>query len=195
MFNQKNKNGYYSVEELKALSLKSFGDNLYISKKVSIYGAEKVSIGSFVRIDDFCVLSGKISIGNLVHIGSHGSLLAGDIGITIEDCVNISQGVRIYCASDDYSGESMTSPLIPEEYKRVYYAPINIKRHSIIGSGSTILPGVTLAEGTAIGAMSMIKSGTKPWNIYAGIPAKLIKERSRNLLELEKKFLDKNGSI
>jgi acetyltransferase-like isoleucine patch superfamily enzyme len=51
-----------------------------------------------------------------------------------------------------------------------------------------VLPGVTLGEGCAIGAMSLVMKDVEPWSIYAGIPAKKIKERKNNLLKLEKQF-------
>ena len=70
-------NSFYSNEELKQLGLKSFGKNVLISKKCSIYGADKISIGNNVRIDDFCILSGKIVIGNYVHISAYSALYAG----------------------------------------------------------------------------------------------------------------------
>lgn len=51
-------NSYYSNEELDLLQC----------KKASIYSAQKISIGNNVRIDDFVILSGRILIGNYVHI-------------------------------------------------------------------------------------------------------------------------------
>lgn len=57
---------FYNEVELKNLGLKSYGENVLISKKCSIYGAENIEIGNNVRIDDFCILSGEIKIGNCV---------------------------------------------------------------------------------------------------------------------------------
>ena len=61
-------NSFYSDEELKKIRFKSLGENVLISKKASIYSPEKIIIGNNVRIDDFCILSGNIQIGNHVHI-------------------------------------------------------------------------------------------------------------------------------
>ena len=61
---------FYSPEELKALGLKEYGEDVRISRKCSIYGAGNISLGSHVRIDDFCLLSGKISLGSYVHIAA-----------------------------------------------------------------------------------------------------------------------------
>ena len=65
---------FYTVEELSSLGLKSYGHNVLISRKCSIYGAVNITIGDNVRIDDFCILSGNITIGSNVHISAYVSL-------------------------------------------------------------------------------------------------------------------------
>lgn len=170
----------------------SVGDNVYISRKASIYGADKINIGSNVRIDDFCILSGHISIGNFIHIAAYTALYGGNDGIFISDFANLSSRVSVYSVSDDYSGETMTNPMIPDEYKNVTSRPVYIERHVIIGATSVVLPGVTLGEGSAFGSFSFICSDSKPWSINAGIPAKPIKERSKEVLKIEQRFIVEN---
>lgn len=184
-------NSFYSVGELAELSFKAVGNNVYISKKASIYGSDKIIIGSNVRIDDFCILSGNITIGDNVHIAAGTYLYGGDAGITICDFANISSRNAIYAVSDDYSGVTMSNPMIPDEYKNVFERQVIIGKHVIIGSGCTILPGVTIPEGVALGAMSLVKSDLEEWFIYAGVPAKKIKKRSKELLLLENQFISK----
>ena len=86
----------------------------------------------------------------------------------------------------------MTNPMVPDKYKDISEESVLIRRHVIIGTGSTILPGVILEEGTAVGAMSLIRKSTDSWGIYAGIPAKRLKERRKDLLIKEKEFLEDN---
>lgn len=185
-------NSFYSVDELKELGLASLGDNVLISCKSSIYGASKINIGNNVRIDDFCILSGKINIGNHIHIAAYTALYGGEKGIFVDDFVNISSKITIYSISDDYSGETMTNPMIPDKYKKVLSEKVVIERHVIMGSGCVVLPGVVLKEGSAFGAMSLINRSSEPWSINAGIPFKKIKNRSKKLLELEKEFKEAN---
>jgi acetyltransferase-like isoleucine patch superfamily enzyme len=180
----------YSEEELKNIGFKSIGNNVRISKKASIYSPNLISIGSNVRIDDFCVLSGEISIGSNIHIAVYSGLFGGREGIFIEDYSNISSKVTIYAISDDYSGETMTNPTIPEKYKNVQEEKVIIEKHVIIGSGCVVLPGVRLKEGSAFGAMSLINKSVTSWSINAGIPIRKIKNRSKNLLNLEREFLN-----
>lgn len=181
-------NSFYSSEELQELGLAAVGTNVLISRKASIYGGSHISIGSNVRIDDFCILSGKITIGSYIHISAYTGIFAGDSGVTIHDYTTISGRCNIYGKTDDYSGEAMTNPMVPEAYIQVTDAPVIFEKHSIIGCGSTILPGVTIAEGTSVGCMSLVKKNTKPWIMYAGIPAKELRKRNQKPLELEKLF-------
>lgn len=180
---------YFSKEELANIGFESLGDDVNISRRASIYSPEKISIGNHVRIDDFVFISGGhgISIGNYVHIAV-GSSLYGKFGINIGDYVNISGKVTILSASDDYSGECMTGPLVDSKYVHIFGGAVLIEKHVIIGTGSVIMPDVVLHEGTAIGALSFVKHSTEPFSIYAGIPAKKIKERKTNLKEFETMF-------
>ena len=54
------------------------------------------------------------------------------------------------------------------------------------------MPGIKIAQGTAIGAMSLVLKSTKPWSINVGVPAIYIKERDTGLKIMEKEFLNEN---
>lgn len=182
-------NSFYTEEELKKLGLKSVGQNVSISKKASIYGSESISIGDNVRIDDFCILSGTVTIGSYVHIAAYSSIFSGEAGVILDDFVNVSSRVAIYGKSDDYSGESATSPLISEEYENIQDERVKLEKYSLIGTGTTILPGVVIKEGAAVGAMSLVNKDLSSYSINAGIPASKIKERSKKMVEKYKEFL------
>ncbi|MGN0141584.1 MAG: acyltransferase [Roseburia sp.] len=182
---------FYSQKELEKIGFKELGEDVKISRHTCIYGAETISIGNHVRIDDFCRMSGKIKIGDYVHISVYDALFGGSEGIVIEDFANLSSRVSVYAQSDDYSGEELTNSTIPNEYKKIISKVVRIERHAIIGASSVILPGVTVAEGTACGAMSLINKSTEPWSLCVGIPAKKIKDRKKELLVKEKMFLDR----
>lgn len=171
------------------MNFKHVGENVKISDKASIYDAEKIEIGDFSRIDDFCVISGKVKMGRNVHIAVFCNVAGGDEGITIDDFSGVAYGSNIFSQTDDYSGMVLTGPTIPEKYTNVTRKPVHIKRHCIIGAGSVILPGVVLEEGTSIGALSLVTKSTDCWSIYFGIPARKIKDRKRQMLELEKEYI------
>lgn len=179
-------------EAIEALGFASVGENVQISDRASFYGANRISLGSNVRIDDFCVLSagvGGISIGDYVHIAVYSSLI-GTGKISLSDFCNISSRVAIYSSNDDYSGAAMTNPMVPSEYTGVTHDDVFLGKHVIVGSGSVILPGVMLDEGVAVGALSLVHKNCEAFGIYAGNPARRIKDRRRELLELERRFLE-----
>ena len=181
---------FYDEEELKQLGFKRVGENVKISRKASIYGAGNIAIGNNVRIDDFCILSGCIEIGNYVHIAAYASLFAGTAGIIMKDFSCVSSRCAVYAISDDYSGNSLTNPMVPDKYRGVREERVVLDKHVLVGTGSTILPGVFISEGASVGAMSLVNKSLEPWGIYVGIPCKKIKDREKTILHLEKEFLD-----
>lgn len=182
--------GWISRYDLEKMGFAALGENVLISEKASIYNPSKISFGSNVRIDDFCVLSagdGGFKIGNYVHIALQASLV-GAGKITMGDFSGLSSRVSIYSSNEDYSGAFLTNPTVPREFCGVTNADVVIEKHVIIGSGSIVLPGVTVGEGCAVAALSMVKKDCAPFGIYSGVPAQRIRERKKDLLELEKKL-------
>ncbi len=182
-------NSFYSEEELKNLGLASYGENVLISRNAAIYGAKNMIVGNNVRIDDFCILSGKIQIGNNVHIAAGVYIFAGEEGVILNDFSGVSSRCAIYAASDDYTGNYMTNPTVPDKYRKVTGGTIYIGRHSLVGTGCTILPGIKIGDGASIGAMSLINKDIEEYTMNVGIPCKKIKERSKEMLEYEKEYL------
>jgi galactoside O-acetyltransferase len=177
-------NSFYTPAELSSLGLKGHGENVRISRKASIYCPERIEIGSNVRIDDFCILSGRIKLGDYIHIAAQSLLFGGESGIVMEDFSALSSRCAVYAESDDYSGDHLSNPTCPEQYRAPHGGEVVMKRHVIVGSGSTLLPGVLIGEGVAIGAMSLVIRDLPPWNICAGIPCRAIKARSRKVIAL-----------
>lgn len=182
-------NGYYNVDELLKLGFKKIGKDVLVSTKASLYGLNNIEIDDYSKIDDFTIISGNVKIGKNVHIASSCRVAGGNSGIIFEDFSGLAYGVQVFTQTDDYSGQAMTNPTIPKEYKNVFEKNILIGKHVIVGTLSVIMPGVQLKEGTAIGAMSLVRKSTEPWSVYLGNPAKKIKNRSKKLLELEKEYL------
>lgn len=181
--------GVLNRDQLLAMGFRSVGEDVRISDKASIYGAGEISIGSHVRIDDFCVLSGRIELGSYIHIAVYSALFGGQAGIRVDDFANISSRVCVYALSDDYSGMTMTNPMVPDKYKHVDHGPVHIGRHCIIGTGSSVMPHVKIGEGCAFGAYSFINRSCEPWGMYVGIPCKRIRERKRELIRLQDEML------
>ncbi len=172
------------------LGFKSLGKNVLVSKKASLYGISRIALGDHVRIDDFCFFSageGGITLGRYIHISPYCSM-AGKGAIIMDDFSGLSSRVAIYSSSDDYSGNSLTNPTVPDEYKTVVHGEVHLQKHVIIGAGSIILPNVIIGEGTAIGALSLVTRNVEAYKIAIGNPLKVIKERSKEIINLEWKL-------
>jgi acetyltransferase-like isoleucine patch superfamily enzyme len=120
-------------------------------------------------------------------------IAGGKPGIQLHDFCTLAYGVKIFSQSDDYSGESMVNSLVDSRYKSEVFSSVVLKKHVIIGTNSVVLPGVTVAEGCSVGAMSLLNKSTEPWGLYVGTPAFRCKERKQDLLILEQQFLKENN--
>jgi acetyltransferase-like isoleucine patch superfamily enzyme len=181
-------NSFLSQVELSGLGFKQLGDDVKISRNAIFYGAAFISIADKSRIDDFSIISasstGEVQIGAYVHLGANVNLF-GNSGIKIGDYSGISPGTRLFSESDNFSGDFLTNPTIQRNLRNVKSGSIELEQHSIIGSNCVVLPGVIVGEGTAVGALSLVDKSLDKWGIYAGVPARRLKNRNRGLLELE----------
>lgn len=185
----KNGTSYYAEDELKDIGLKECGKNVFLSKKASLYGIQDIVIGDNVRIDDYCIISGNVTIGSFVHIGAYTALYGGIYGIKLDNFVTLSSRVAVYSETDDYYGESLTNPLIQGEFRKTSGGKVVFEKHVLIGSGCTVLPDVTIGAGSAVGAMSLVRESLPEWGVYAGIPSRKINNRKKEILKLEKAYL------
>ncbi|MEM0937208.1 MAG: acyltransferase [Pseudomonadota bacterium] len=186
--------GYLSREALDAMGFASLGANVRISDKAAIYDAPLIRLGDNCRVDDFSTLSGRVTMGRNVMISALCHVAGGMPGVDLADFATLAYGVKFMSQSDDYTGATMTGPTVPAAYKREIKARSALGRHVIVGTNSVILPGVEVAEGCAIGAMSLVTRSTEPWGIYAGCPARRLRDRRQDLLALEQAYLAAEGA-
>lgn len=181
--------GYFATPELRAMGFASVGENVRIAKTCNIVGLGNIEIGDNVRIDGHThiIATGPVVLGSFIHIGAHCHLAARG-GIEMGNFSGLSQGVKLYSASDDYSGRAMTNPMVPERFTDVRVEQIQIGRHAIFGSGSVVLPGCAIGEGVAVGALSLVTYDLAQWGIYSGTPARRLRDRKRDLLAKEAAF-------
>lgn len=177
---------FFSIEEIRALGFRDIGNNVKISRLISVYSPNQITIFDNTRIDDFCILSGGsgLSIGKHVHL-SAGVTILGNGKISIGDYSSISVKTSIFSSNDDYSGQFLTNPTVPNEYRNVHTDLVSIGKKVIIGAHSVVLPGTVCEDNTAFGAFTLLKGQYPKDSTYAGIPAKKIKERIINHYELK----------
>jgi galactoside O-acetyltransferase len=173
---------FYSDTELANLGLKSYGQNVKISKFCRIYNPGIIEIGNNVRIDDFCILSANLEtffiLEDFIHI-SAGVYIYGYGGFHVKSYSNLSASVKIYSVNDDYSGPYLVGPTVPTIHRNIQQSQIIIEKYVVIGCNSVVLPNSKLNEGVSIGCNSLVKSVCNEWSVYAGTPLKYIKKRQR----------------
>jgi acetyltransferase-like isoleucine patch superfamily enzyme len=184
-------NIFFDIKELKAC-----GKNVIIGKTVRIRYPHLVSIGDNCIIDDFTYISTKLRLEGYNHISSGCKIIGGpQSSFVMKPFSTLAPNVVVSAGSDDYVG-GIATPFVNKEFKgAVKYGEIILGRHSVIGSGSILLPNVVLKDGASVGALSLVNQSLDEWTLYAGIPAKKIKSRNkREILEFEINFLNNHQS-
>jgi dTDP-4-amino-4,6-dideoxy-D-glucose acyltransferase len=174
----------------------SIGRGVMLDEAARFYGAPQISLGPMTRVDAFAVISAThpVRVGVHVHIAVGVKVFASGGSVTIEDFAGLSADVKVYTASDDYTGGALTNPTVPTEFRDIAGRDVVIGRHVIVGAGSVLLPGVTLGEGSSVGALSLVREDVEPGVVVAGIPARPVGLRDiGRLRELEAGLLAKEA--
>jgi len=144
------------------------GYNCRIDAYTETNSKQVITIGKNVQINDY------------VHIGAVES-------IEIEDNVLIASKVFITDHNHgNYSGENQDSPETIPHDRTIYSKPVKIKKNVWLGEFVSVLSGVTIGEGSIIGAMSVVNKDIPPFTIAVGSPAKVIKKYNFNTNKWEK---------
>lgn len=175
-------------EEIKK-EFKSCGENVLIGHNVMFTNPSNISLGDNVRIDPFTLITCELETGDYVQICSHVVLSGGDKRkVTLGDWTFIGYGTKLFCASEDYSGDH--GPV--NEFwgkNKINVGDIRLENYSGIASDVVVFPGVTLPEGCTVGAQSLIhtKNNLKPWSVFIGNPLQFHKRRNKDeVLRLSK---------
>lgn len=180
---------FLSTSEIALIGFKYVGKDPKISRFSQFYSPETISIGDNVRIDDFCILSGNISMGSHIHISAY-SALFGKSGIELNDFTGLSPRTTLFSESDDFSGDYLIGPQHNKKFTNVKHGKIILEKYTQTGANVIVLPGVTIGQGSVIGALSLVNCNIPEWSVFGGIPARFIKPRNRKLLDIIKIYND-----
>ena len=122
----------------------------WVLRKIGCHVGKDVFIGSDVWID-----SGH---ADLITIDDHAHVT----GRTVLLCHK--KDLSDYCVGDDYAAKAYMT------------APIHLCRGCSTGTGTIVMPGVTIGEGAIVGAGSLVTKDIPAWTIAVGRPAKVVKE-------------------
>jgi galactoside O-acetyltransferase len=177
---------YLTEAQLRDFGFKSLGTDILVSAQARIYGPQKITLGNHVRIEDSVVLSaarGSIDIGSNVCLG-RSVYVGGELGVEVHDFSRLAAHTVIYSAADSHDRQ-LTGLAATRDLPHGRGGAVVIGRHVNIGTHATIFGPARLGDGCSVGAMTLVRSDLQPWGIYAGIPARRIRERKKNLLAFE----------
>jgi dTDP-4-amino-4,6-dideoxy-D-glucose acyltransferase len=172
-------NDFLDAEELEGLGLAAVGREVQVSRRAAFFRPGWISLGDHTRVDAFCVLSAGpagVRVGRNVHISAYTAIL-GQETVEIGDFATISVRCTIFSSNDDYSGATMGNATVPAVYRGTVDAPVWVQAHAMIGVGSILLPGITVGESACVGAASLVKADVAPFDVVAGVPARVIGRR------------------
>ncbi len=142
------------------------GEGVQIYNFVNLYGCE---IGDQSKIGAFVEIQRGARIGRRVKVSSHTFICEG---VTIEDDVFIGHGV---CFINDRYPRATTSDGRLQTAADWELIPTLVRRGASIGSGATILCGVTIGERAIVGAGAVVTHDVPPDTIVAGVPARVLR--------------------
>lgn len=156
---------YYSATNIVA-NVPSFRLRHLFYRKIMRY---TIGRDSSIHMGVF-VTGNNIIIGDNVVINRR-TYLDGRIGITIKNNVSISP--EVYIVSMEHNPNDPDFGTIGGE--------VVIDDHVWIGARAMLLPGIHIGEGAIVGACSVVTKDVDPYQIVAGVPARPIGQRSRNI--------------
>lgn len=167
------------------------GEDIFIGRNVHITRPHLARIGSHSAIDDGFYCTTRLRVDDYCHISQGVTVIGGQqAGFWLQEFNTVGPHCVIVAGSDEFMGEGLVSVTIPPEYRGgVKTSIVLMERFSNICANVTVLPGVTLGEGSVVGACSLVIHDTDPWTVYAGIPAIPLKSRpKKRMLEAARKM-------
>jgi acetyltransferase-like isoleucine patch superfamily enzyme len=186
---------FLSRPELEAMGFASFGNNVTIDRQAVFINPSRVSIGDHCRIDAFSLISAGpegIHIGRYVHLGASSQIFGGGGAVVFEDFSGLSGRATVYSDSVCLLSRTknlMLNPTIPKAFRSTSQGSVILRKHSGVGCGSVVLPGVEMGFGSVAGALTLVRKSVPEGVVICGNPARVLLHRDRAELErLEEDF-------
>ena len=147
-------------------------DGVFCRLRLRYWRSRGYRLGDGTRIFGGVLMTGRVETGEDCSIGNNCLLAGQDKGIFLGNDVMI--GPNCVLVAFEHGFDDLTVPMIRQLYR---CAPIRIKDDVWIGANCTITAGVTIGNGSVIGANSVVTKDVEPRSIVAGVPARVIGSR------------------
>lgn len=160
------------------------GNNTWVGNPLNIRGAECITVGSGVIMNDGIMLTAWPHLGNpSITIGDNCSFGAFN-HITCTNKIIIGNGVltgKWVTITDNSHGETdrATLDIPPAQRPHTSKGPVIIEDNVWICEKATILPGVTIGIGAVVAANAVVTKDVPPYCVVAGIPAVIINDNRK----------------
>lgn len=152
-----------SVEFTRVSPDVRLGRGATVNPFVNLYGC---TIGEDTKIGPFVEIQRGVTIGSRVKVSSHSFICEG---VTVEDEVFIGHGVMFINDRYPRSTTAIGDLQSPDDWEVI---PTTVERGASIGTNATVMCGVTIGEGSIVGAGSVVTHDVAPGTTVAGVPAR-----------------------
>lgn len=145
------------------------GSNVFIDQNVFFAFPKDVFLSDFSYVDkNVMIMSKTARVGRRVHIAPR-VFVSGGGDFEIEDYACIATNSNIITSTEVLKdGARCSGPMVTAEQRNVFRGKVLIKKDAFVGANVTILPGVTMGQGSVAAAGTTIARSTEPWGIYLG---------------------------
>lgn len=135
-------------------------------------------IGEFTSVQrvQYFQIGHRFSLGRFCVVNALGGVILGDFS-------GIGPFSQIMSSTHNFRKEKITGLPYGLSSRPLETAPVIIEKHVWIGAGTVILPGVRIGENAVVAAGSLINKDVPPFSMVAGVPARLVIQRSKEELE------------
>jgi acetyltransferase-like isoleucine patch superfamily enzyme len=149
------------------------GDIPRIWKRARIVNPRQVRLGRLTQLRPYCVIRaqpGQVEIGDHTGIGEYTIVNAVE-SVRIGERVMVASGCHITDANHAMEGRE------PMQTQGRHAEPVVIEDEAWLGAGVTVTAGVRIGRGAVVGAGAVVTRSVEPFQIVAGVPARVIGSR------------------
>lgn len=183
---------YQNIEGIELMGKNLINKLKFCGEGVRLYPLCKMIHPENAELDNNCQIFDQVFIdaGKRLRIGKYstltwGVLIEGGAETFIGDRVFLGPSTKLLTSTYKING-FYTVEHLPEGCQETEYGDITIHNDAYLGANCTVMPGITIGEGTVVGSNSLVTKDLEPWKIYVGSPCRAIGTREKPSADKEK---------